>query len=602
MKKILNKYDISEENIELFKSVFSGEEFFANGNEISAEVIKRLLTIPELKTQITHKGIIIKNTIINNELDLYGLKTDFPIYFENTIFNGNINLSLSKIESLIMIQCTINDSIYLTEAEINGQLNFKGSAIKGVKYAICAHNTIVTGHVYFCNIDKGKNFSCEGKLDLEDIKINGSLHFSNAFLKAHNSDKEENKDTALTFSSAKIAGNVWMDEKFIAEGEVKFIGANIGGDLKCSGGKFINPKGRAINADISEVNGNVFFDKDEYNDYTFKSYGEVKLSGAKIKGQLRCCNAKFEKPKTKPEDKEDSPRMAILAKGLNIDGPLFICNSKINGLIDLIDAKINGRLEIKDLNKNIKKNKCHLVLNCAFTRELKDNEDTWNNNNTIDIRNFTYNIISEINSDTNIDIRKSIEKRIKNGFFPKGELFTYQPYLQMAEVIEKAGYSNESTWLRIKMNDIKMESNIKFSKKVWLWFLKVLLGYGYKPIRVIYWAIGIWLLGAILFSYGYNKEQIKPPSKFAWEDTEYQEYYTYYPKFDPLIYSLDVFLPIVNLGQQDFWKPISNHLITYKWFRCAGSLLLLFVYLEILLGWFLTSMLIAGITGLIKQK
>jgi hypothetical protein len=53
------------------------------------------------------------------------------------------------------------------------------------------------------------------------------------------------------------------------------------------------------------------------------------------------------------------------------------------------------------------------------------------------------------------------------------------------------------------------------------------------------------------------------------------------------LYSLDVFLPVVNLRQEENWLPVGWW---YFWMP-----------VQIFFGWTLTTFLIAALTGLIKR-
>jgi hypothetical protein len=60
------------------------------------------------------------------------------------------------------------------------------------------------------------------------------------------------------------------------------------------------------------------------------------------------------------------------------------------------------------------------------------------------------------------------------------------------------------------------------------------------------------------------------------------------PTFHPLIYALDLLLPIVNLGQEVAWVP---HGWAERW---AWGL--------IVAGWLLTTVVLAGLTGILKRE
>ena len=67
-----------------------------------------------------------------------------------------------------------------------------------------------------------------------------------------------------------------------------------------------------------------------------------------------------------------------------------------------------------------------------------------------------------------------------------------------------------------------------------------------------------------------------------------------YPPFQPILYSADVLLPIVNLQQKDYWAPNSE--------RPRGYWARLYLPLHILAGWFFTTLFVVGVTGLIRRE
>ncbi len=74
---------------------------------------------------------------------------------------------------------------------------------------------------------------------------------------------------------------------------------------------------------------------------------------------------------------------------------------------------------------------------------------------------------------------------------------------------------------------------------------------------------------------------------------------------DHLLYSLDVFLPFVNLHQQHYWWPDAEAkgecTIAGYPIRVEGSLVLYYLWLQIIAGWLLSAIFIAGVTGLIRN-
>ena len=59
------------------------------------------------------------------------------------------------------------------------------------------------------------------------------------------------------------------------------------------------------------------------------------------------------------------------------------------------------------------------------------------------------------------------------------------------------------------------------------------------------------------------------------------------------MYSIDVFLPIVDFYQEGAWRPDTAAF----W----GQLVRYYLWLHITLGWVLTTLWVAGLSGLVKR-
>jgi hypothetical protein len=74
--------------------------------------------------------------------------------------------------------------------------------------------------------------------------------------------------------------------------------------------------------------------------------------------------------------------------------------------------------------------------------------------------------------------------------------------------------------------------------------------------------------------------------------------------FTRFIYSAEFFVPIVDLRQKGYWSPNENkgHLIVkypdkFRW----GYLLTMYFWLQTCVGWALTTLWVAGFTGLVRR-
>ena len=66
-----------------------------------------------------------------------------------------------------------------------------------------------------------------------------------------------------------MEGSVFLRDGFKAEGQVRLLGATIGGNLDCGKGQFTKAEGNALHADGVRVEGSVFL-RD-----CFKAEGQV---------------------------------------------------------------------------------------------------------------------------------------------------------------------------------------------------------------------------------------------------------------------------------------------------------------------------------------
>ena len=138
---------------------------------------------------------------------------------------------------------------------------------------------------------------------------------------------------SIDADGAKIDGNIFLRDHFKAGGEVRLLGATIGGNLECNGAQLTNPKGMALNADGAKINGSVFLRNG------FSSQGEVNLLGATIGGNLEC-NHGAQLINPNPNGR------ALNADGVKINSYVFLRDGfKAQGEVNLLGAIIGRNLE-----------------------------------------------------------------------------------------------------------------------------------------------------------------------------------------------------------------------------------------------------------------
>jgi sRNA-binding regulator protein Hfq len=133
---------------------------------------------------------------------------------------------------------------------------------------------------------------------------------------------------ALNAESSEITGNVFLGAKF--SGRVDFLRARIGGRLDCSGATLSNEGGYALVVDRAEISSSVFLRNG------FSATGEVRLAGSRISGTLDCSGGTL----------SNEGGYALQAEGAEINGSVFLRNGfSSTGEARLLGARIGGALD-----------------------------------------------------------------------------------------------------------------------------------------------------------------------------------------------------------------------------------------------------------------
>ncbi len=223
---------------------------------------------------------------------------------------------------------TAAGAVRLPGADIGGWLNCSGAKLTGHDNdgsTLRADGIKVSGSVF---LDDG--FTAAGAVRLPGADITGQLNCSGAKLTGHDND-----GSTLRADGIKVSGSVFLADAFTAAGAVVLIGADITGQLNCSGAKLTgtDSSGYALRADGIKVSGGVFLDDG------FTAAGAVVLPAAQITGQLSCRGAELAG--------RDSSGYALRADGMKVSGSVFLdAGLTAAGSISLRSARIDGSLDL----------------------------------------------------------------------------------------------------------------------------------------------------------------------------------------------------------------------------------------------------------------
>jgi len=562
---------------------------WAADRDIRADLIRWLCVDAIARTCVDPMGIRAYGARIPGAIDLSGVTVPF---------------------GLTMRHCSMDHaSLQSTEIPL---LDLEGTWLQ----SLFADAVTVKGAVFLRN-----GFRTEGQVRLLGARIGGDLDCSNAALVNPPRPNVSGSGIALNADGIDVKGNMFLNHNFRAGGELRLLGAQVGMTLDCSNAAVENPpqadvpgSGIAVNADRAVVKGTVFLNKG------FRAQGDVRLLGANIGGDLDCSNATFANP---PRPGVPGSGIALNADGIVVKGTVFLNKDfRAEGEVRLLGGQVGGQLACTGgsisgaLNADaatvkrslfwtdiVNPERTTLILNDASVGALVDDSKSWPSHGNLFLDGFLYERISSGPR----DVKNRLEWLARQG------AFTLQPYRRLAKVLRDEGDNAGARIVLFEMEKRRrhQEDRGPFAR-AWTGILKLTIGFGYYPGRALLWSIGLTVVGCLLFWGGDTVGSMAPTDKDAYGTFRQSgQLPPQHERFNALIYSFEGSVPLVKLGQVDRWQPDPNP----RW-ECQPAIsvyrplcrvasptsLRSFRWVQTCLGWFFATMGVAGVTGIIRKE
>ncbi|MGA5503906.1 hypothetical protein [Streptomyces umbrinus] len=381
------------------------------------------------------------------------------------------------------------------------------------------------------------------------VRITGDLDLANARLQ-----------TSLLFEHCVFDGKLLLAEattrsvrlrgcylshinaaRIILDGELEVAGCRLDklslygartGDVEISGSTFTSPN-VAVQGDLAAIDG-AFYCHDAVID------GQLRLPGAHIKGYAELDGSTI--------------RGGVLARNLEAESGMYCrlgynadrAACAIGGDFDLRGARIKRELRLDNTRLTV------LDLRQAQVDSLCDDPAHWPRETRLDGLRY-----EDLAPGLPAGARLDWLSRGRNDYQP-------QPLEQLAAHYRRIGHDEDARRVLLHKQRERRRT-LAPPGRTWGLVQDLLVGYGYRP-----WLAGLWLLvllaaGTVFFA--------ATPLRAARDDP---------PPFSAPAYTLDLLLPVVNLGQETAWSP-----------HGPGQTV---AYGLIVAGWILATAVIAGIT------
>jgi hypothetical protein len=485
---------------------------------------------------------------------------------------GVLDLEGCRIPMVIALRhCAIASAPVLSAAIIDS-VQFEGSSLPG----LMADGLDVRGGLSLIGAD------VSGPVVMPGCRLGASLRCDGATISCPD-------QTALD-ADALVARSVLLRGATI-EGAVSLFGARLGMDFNASASKLTRPEGLVINADGIEVRGSVHLRSCELQ-------GEVRMTGAHIAGDLDLTGVNLVNP----------GQDALQVKRTLIEGGFLLRNkASVTGTVDLTGATVG-----------------------AFHDEL----GCWPGAGDILLNRCLYSAFmgGSVDAESRIEwLARQSPKRWGQDFWP-------QPYEQLANVFQSMGHDDDARAVLITKE--RLQRQARRERAVFpafrglLWLKDMLLGitvrYGRRPIVALVWLIFFWIVGVGVFGFAESRSAFKPATAVVLRSPEWtmcgvdttqerflsasqqlvrgraapgqsqldcfraQHEASSYPRFNPWMYSLDALFQVIDVEQKSVWRPDPNK----EW----GGMALSYFYFQTMIGWMLTLLAVAGLSGLVKSR
>lgn len=488
--------------------------------------------------------------------------------------------------------------VAMENATINGTLTLKGAQVSCPgKRALTLDRAVIVKLDCLGTV-------VEGETRMHNARIGSSMVFSGARL-------DNPGGVVLSAGGMTAEGGLFLNDSFTALGEIRLYGAGLAANLTLSGATISNPGGTVLN--MNRASAGVI------HALGLVAEGRISLVGARVASDVDLSGARLSGGGPDPVLAADSASVggALVLSGVAADGEVClrtiqvgqrilllgarlanpggitvrlprarvgadvfcdgmtsagrirVAGATIGGTLGLKGAKIrNGdgmaldalALDAGELTLRLAEPPEGLVdLRHARVRIFRDDPACWPGLLSVD--GLTYDAL-----EPRLPARQRLQwlARDPNGHQPR-------PYEQLAAHYTAIGQTAEARRVMYASERI-LRRKMTPLPRVWSFLQDVTIGYGYQPWRAVVWLAVLLIAGSITFG-------VQPPPPLGPGGA---------PHFNAVIYTLDLLLPVVDLGQKHAFDPAGAE----QWLS----------YLLIAAGWVLVTTVAAGAARVLSRR
>lgn len=453
------------------------------------------------------------------------------------------------------------------------------------------------------NVDMDQGFASTGTLRIVNAHIGGSLRLTKATIDLSGGAEpfEEKVDgphpgpyphRALHFDGTEVRGGIDARDARIA-GQSRLVDVHAQGSVLFDGAVLCNRGGDALEGRRFTTGGNL-------DGRGITVFGSMLLPGAKVGANVDLGGSRFITP-GHYRDRSLKPsidlRVAQIGRDLicairdgqpfSTHGEIRMRRAEVGRETNFRGAELGAGLASTALNAfGVITQELRLEvgvaprgkinLRHARCASLGDNEQFWDAVGRIELDDFRYDALAvpvELEDDGQVKQRlRWLRKGMRDVYRPG-------PYDQFAAMLRASGNEEHASTVLLEKQRWRYVALAEGYRvlgplvRVWSWLQLWIVGYGYRPIRALFWLLACLALGTAWFLGQPDPQPVSTDEvRLVW---------------NPPLYTLDLIVPIVDFGHKNRWQFVGAS----QWISAT----------LVAAGWILATTVAAGLTRMLRR-